>query len=84
VYSSKSKAITLHHADYSRMGYEPDSDLFPLCIARGWWRRLLGFEGCHYNVHALARMGKYKDLRTATEAYVKGQQRKRRRRERSR
>jgi hypothetical protein len=83
-YPSKAKLIHLHHASYDRMGAEPDSDLFPLCVARGWWRRLLGFNGCHDNVHALAGTGKYKDLRTATEAFVDGQQRKRRRRERSR
>jgi hypothetical protein len=83
-YPSKAKLIHLHHASYENLGMEPDSDLFPLCVTRGWWRRLLGFKGCHDNVHALAATGQYKDLRAATEALVDGERRKRRRRERQR
>jgi hypothetical protein len=82
-YPSKAKLIHLHHASYDRLGNEPDSDLFPLCVARGW-RRRLGFKGCHDNVHALAASGHYRDLRAATEALVDGERRKRRRRERQR
>jgi hypothetical protein len=80
-YPSKAKLIHLHHASYENLGNEPDSDLFPLCVARGW-RRRLGFKGCHDNVYALAATGHYKDLGSATEALVDGERRKRQRRER--
>jgi hypothetical protein len=82
-YPSRAKLIHLHHASYDRLGNEPDSDLFPLCVARGW-RRWLGFKGCHDNVHALAGTGRFKDLRAATETLVDNKQWKRRRRERQR
>ena len=81
-YPSKAKLIHLHHASYERLGNEPDSDLFPLCVARGWRRWLLGFKGCHDNVHAIAGTGQYKDLRAATEALVDTERRKPRRRSR--
>jgi hypothetical protein len=45
---------------------------------------MLGFKGCHDNVHALAATGRYRDLRAAMEALVDGERRKRRRRERQR
>ena len=81
-YPSRAKLIHLHHASYDNLGSEPDSDLFPLCVARGW-RRLI-FKGCHDNVHAVAATVRYKDLRAATEALVDSERRKRRRRERQR
>jgi hypothetical protein len=58
-YPSKARIIHLHHASYENLGREPDSDLYPLCVSRGW-RRLLGFKGLP---RQRARAGRDREVR---------------------
>jgi hypothetical protein len=66
--------VALHHVTYAGewgdlrnqadWGKEPDQALMPLCMRR-WFR-----QGCHNNVHAAERSGRFRDLQEATEHIV--------------